>query len=398
MPTIVDEVNLLKKHYMDLDNLRGYYIDGSIPEKLNVIYPSASIEKLEDVYFRLLFESDIITFNEKWNMRPDYASYDIYGSIIYWPVLLFINNIQSIELFRNLEHIISPRIAAMEEIINLFNELPIKEDFVKNKEPDVLNIILESENKFYKDISERNKDKDDLINYIEFDNLLNPVPPSKKNNLQSESEILCVDCGDGISSIGTGVVSSGDIESIYNTSDAFKLKEEYEKNIKYGIYDEYVVRKVVKDKNASQINEISGEIINEFVEEFEVIIELSPKILKEKRFEFPGVPIRESSVRLYLGNKEIELRYGYDFTVYKQAKDSNLTNDMSYFVSWEPRFVKESMLSSLFNIMYPACIGLDTTDNISLKSINGNMPFKILTLTFMGNSYKVKWGINSNNI
>lgn len=93
----------------DLDNMRTTFIDNDPTTGISIKFPSFNLDVYEKNRFYLLSKSTQIDFSTRWNMRPDYASYDLYGgSEFYWPLLLYLNNIESIEAFTNLETILAP--------------------------------------------------------------------------------------------------------------------------------------------------------------------------------------------------------------------------------------------------------------------------------------------------
>lgn len=96
----------------DLDNLRLRYKETLMTEEgipdLEVIYPSPEIYALDKNFFTLLYNSQKVSFKPRWQQRPDYVSYDYYGTTIYWPVILYINRKDSIEDFQNIDYIYVP--------------------------------------------------------------------------------------------------------------------------------------------------------------------------------------------------------------------------------------------------------------------------------------------------
>lgn len=92
----------------DLDNFRSRYVERDIIHGVSVFYPSSEIYSFEHNYFVLLSKADYVEFKPAWEMRPDYTSFDMYGNVIYWPLLLFINDVYSIEDYRDLEGVYIP--------------------------------------------------------------------------------------------------------------------------------------------------------------------------------------------------------------------------------------------------------------------------------------------------
>ncbi len=79
------------------------------------IVPSPEIATLENNYFYLLKYSEVKPFNKKYIMKPAYLSYDEYGTVMLSHLLMFINNIKSIEDF-NLDKVIIP---SFDSIVNI---------------------------------------------------------------------------------------------------------------------------------------------------------------------------------------------------------------------------------------------------------------------------------------
>jgi len=101
----------------DLDNFRSRYLESDYEKGQAVIYPSSEIYAYEQNLFIMLAQSTLEKFKPSWTMRPDYASYDLYGTVIHWTLLLFVNSIYSVEDFRGLDEILVPPIDILHEII-----------------------------------------------------------------------------------------------------------------------------------------------------------------------------------------------------------------------------------------------------------------------------------------
>ena len=78
-------------------------------------FPSPSLWTLEKNLFFLLRNSKQITFDRKYKMRPDYLSFDEYGTVALDHVLMFINNVFSAEDF-DLDTVIIPNYSAILDI------------------------------------------------------------------------------------------------------------------------------------------------------------------------------------------------------------------------------------------------------------------------------------------
>ncbi len=111
MITIDVEARRLSKLSIDIDKMRQWF------KTENSIYsfPSPTIYAIEKNYYYLLRNSYKKDFDSKYKMRPDYLSFDEYGTTVLFQLLLIVNNIQCIEDFI-LEKVIIP---SMESIIQV---------------------------------------------------------------------------------------------------------------------------------------------------------------------------------------------------------------------------------------------------------------------------------------
>lgn len=107
----------------DLDKLRSRYRDTEYDiygnMETEVYFPSGEIYTYENYFFRLLIESEKVDFLPRWIYRPDYTSFDYYGTVNHWSLILFVNRINSIENFINLDYILIPDPIIVLEIARL---------------------------------------------------------------------------------------------------------------------------------------------------------------------------------------------------------------------------------------------------------------------------------------
>ena len=108
MERIDTEAKRNSKLITDLDNFRSRYHEFDIETGNHVVFPSGEIYTYEHWQFVMLSEATVEEFNSSWTMRPDYCSYDMYGTVVHWPLILFINNIYSIEEFKDLDTVLVP--------------------------------------------------------------------------------------------------------------------------------------------------------------------------------------------------------------------------------------------------------------------------------------------------
>lgn len=137
METIITETKKNTNLVSNIDNFRSRYMEIDYDTGITVLFPSTEIYTYEHNLFRLLAESDQKKFTPRWEMRPDYASYDLYGSTIHWQLLLFVNSIHSIEDFKNLEYIFAPPLYLINKLVK---DRVSKDDiYLINKKQDEFN-------------------------------------------------------------------------------------------------------------------------------------------------------------------------------------------------------------------------------------------------------------------
>jgi len=79
-------------------------------------FTSPSLWTLEKHLFYLLKNSEEKTFEPKYKMRPDYLSFDEYGTVILAPVLMYVNGVFCIEQF-DLSTVIIPSFQSVVEVV-----------------------------------------------------------------------------------------------------------------------------------------------------------------------------------------------------------------------------------------------------------------------------------------
>ena len=87
-------------------------------------FPSPSIWTIEKNLYYLLKNSKQIDFDRKYFMRPDYLSFDEYGTVSLANLLMYVNTVQNIEGF-DLDTVIVPSFQAIVRIC--FDKFPQKE-------------------------------------------------------------------------------------------------------------------------------------------------------------------------------------------------------------------------------------------------------------------------------
>jgi len=131
--TIDIEASRNRKLITDIDKHRRWY---KLTEGDTVVnFVSPTISTYEKFKFFILRNSSLRKLEQKYFFRPDYFSYDEYGTTTLWTLILFINDIPSIEDFTKLEILVPSYSAILELARN--NELssPILDVNEMNKEP-----------------------------------------------------------------------------------------------------------------------------------------------------------------------------------------------------------------------------------------------------------------------
>lgn len=117
--TISSESKRLARLLVDIDNHRLRYKQKETEQEtdtnLTVEFVSPFLKVYEHFKFYLLKNSVRKPLSPKNYYRPDYVSYEEYGTTILWTMILFINDIPSIEEF-NVEQIIVPRRSAINRV------------------------------------------------------------------------------------------------------------------------------------------------------------------------------------------------------------------------------------------------------------------------------------------
>jgi len=126
MPTIKidEESEKFKRMPIDFERM------GKRFKTSNVLYtfPDPNLDTLEENLFFLLRNSVELVFSPRYNFKPEYLSYDVYGTPALAPVLMFVNNIASVEDFYNLPKIVIPSLDSITTILtDIFPEEEIED-------------------------------------------------------------------------------------------------------------------------------------------------------------------------------------------------------------------------------------------------------------------------------
>jgi len=80
-------------------------------------FPSPTLATLDKHLFYLLKHSVQKPFERKYAMRPDYLSFDEYGTVQLAQVLLYVNGVRSNEEFQSLELVVVPSMSSIVEML-----------------------------------------------------------------------------------------------------------------------------------------------------------------------------------------------------------------------------------------------------------------------------------------
>jgi hypothetical protein len=95
----------------DIDNMCARYkTDSEI-----YVFPSFSLWTIQKNLFYLLRNSVLVEFDPKYKYRPDYMSYDEYGTVSLSYLLMYINSVDCIEDF-DLNSVIIPSLSSIVDI------------------------------------------------------------------------------------------------------------------------------------------------------------------------------------------------------------------------------------------------------------------------------------------
>lgn len=105
-----NDVDYYRYKYRDYEN----QIDGS---RIDVSFVSPVFSIYERSRFYLLQMSELVDMKSEWKYRPDYISYEYYGTTSWWQLILWINDIKSLEYF-DIEKVLVPTIEAITHLQN----------------------------------------------------------------------------------------------------------------------------------------------------------------------------------------------------------------------------------------------------------------------------------------
>ena len=78
-------------------------------------FPAPTLSTIEKYLFFLLKNSTVKTMDAKYRWKPDYLSHAEYGTVILWELLMYVNQVFSVEDF-NLREVVIPSLPAIIEM------------------------------------------------------------------------------------------------------------------------------------------------------------------------------------------------------------------------------------------------------------------------------------------
>lgn len=121
--TIDNESRSRIKLSVDLD----FSADRFKTSNLLFTFPAPVLETIDKNLFFLLKNSKQKDLDKKYNYRPDYLSYDEYGTVVLAHFLMYVNGVFSLEDFINLKIVIPSKSAIMDILKDKFPERSVDE-------------------------------------------------------------------------------------------------------------------------------------------------------------------------------------------------------------------------------------------------------------------------------
>jgi hypothetical protein len=94
-------------------------------------FPAPTLETIDQYLYFLMQNSVEKKFETQYIMRPDYLSFDEYGTVALAQLLMYVNSVSSIEYF-SLETVVIPTLSAITEML--------KDKFPKRKVSDLTEV------------------------------------------------------------------------------------------------------------------------------------------------------------------------------------------------------------------------------------------------------------------
>jgi hypothetical protein len=131
---IIDEANILSRYASDMDNSRRFYTmveksEDADEKDISIKFVSPKFHIWEEYRFTLLKDAVRKPLESKDYYRPDYVAYNEYSNINFWALILFINDIPTIEDF-NVESIIIPSYSCVRDVVQAVSDKQPVQEFV----------------------------------------------------------------------------------------------------------------------------------------------------------------------------------------------------------------------------------------------------------------------------
>lgn len=81
-------------------------------------FPDPNLQTLDENLFFLLRHATELVFKPRYNFRPEYLSFDVYGTPALAPILMYVNNIRSVEEFFDLPKVVIPSLDSITSILS----------------------------------------------------------------------------------------------------------------------------------------------------------------------------------------------------------------------------------------------------------------------------------------
>lgn len=120
MITIDKESKQRKQLAVDIDRMT----DQLICSNELFTFPSPTLWVIEKNLYYLLKNSTQVIFDRKYLYRPDYLSYDEYGTVALADLLMYVNGVSSLEQF-NLDKVVIP---SLDSIVTICSDKFSKKD------------------------------------------------------------------------------------------------------------------------------------------------------------------------------------------------------------------------------------------------------------------------------
>ena len=78
-------------------------------------FPSPTLATIEKYLYFLLRNSTVKVMDSKYRWRPDYLSYDEYGTVVLWQLLMYVNVVFAVEDF-DLKEVVVPSLTSIIEM------------------------------------------------------------------------------------------------------------------------------------------------------------------------------------------------------------------------------------------------------------------------------------------